>query len=118
MGNDLYTFLKIAGILSLALWFTSICALFMGAHKARRDFRTKGFLRPPRGLGWIRFLFLKQYEWFETPGVRLYFGASHICLIALLVVIAAVIVYVGSDVMLNGMDAFSLTGPGAPTIQY
>ncbi len=117
MGNDPLSVIKVAAVLAVALWFSGFCALYVGARKAKREFRGKGFLRPPQGTAWVRFLFMKQYEYFETPSIRFYFGASHMCMIGLLVVLGAAVVFIGSEVMLNGLDAFSLSGPGAPTLQ-
>jgi hypothetical protein len=116
MGTDPASLLKDGAVIAVALWFTGFCALVVGVRKARSAFREKGFLRVPQGTAWLRFLFLKQYEWFEAPSIRFFFGASHLCLLALIVVVGAMIVLVGSEFLLNGMDAFSLTGPGAPTL--
>jgi hypothetical protein len=116
MGIDLLTILEIAGIFGLALWFTGFCALFVGVRKARREFRVKGFLRPPSGMDWFRFLLMRQYEYFETPSIRFYFGAGHVCMIGFFIVAAAVLVFVGSELLLNGINGFSPGGPGAPTI--
>jgi hypothetical protein len=116
MSLDPFTILKIAGLCGAGFLFVGFCSLFVGVHKARRDFRGKGFLRPPQGTAWFRFLLWRQYEYFENPSIRLFFGTSHICLIGAMVVILAIAALVGTEYMLNGINGFSLTGPGAPTI--
>jgi hypothetical protein len=106
MSLDLLTTLKIAAVLGLGFCFVGFCSLFVGLHKARREFRTKGFLKPPSGTAMVRFLFWRQYEYFENPSIRLFFGTSHICMLGFILVLGAVIVFVGSEYMLNGMNGF------------
>jgi hypothetical protein len=118
MSADTLTILKIAAMCGLGFWFVGFCSLFVGVRKARRAFRGKGFLRPPRGLAWFRFLLWRQYEYFESPSIRLFFGTSHICLIGLIIVLVAMVVLIGSEVMLNGINGFSIGGAGAPTIKW
>ena len=108
--------LELAGLCAVLLIIVGFGSLYLGSHKARRDFRQKGFLRPPAGAEWFRFLLFRQYEYFEDSTIRRCFGTSHVCLIASFFVIGAVALFFGSAYMLKGIDGISLTGPGAPTI--
>ena len=109
--------LELAGLCALLLVIVGFGSLFVGSHKARRAFRQKGFLRPPSGLGWFRFLLFRQYEWFEDSAIRRCFGTSHVCLIISFFVLGALTLFFGTAYMFNGIDGISLTGPGAPKLE-
>jgi len=79
-------------------------ALLAGAYCARREFRTQGYLRPPSGRGWLRFLLWKQYDHFADPGTQMFFGTAHFCLMGLIIVLMAVGVLLGSAFLFRGMS--------------
>ncbi len=108
--------LELAGACALVLMLVGYGSLFLGLRQARREFRQKGFLRPPSGLGWFRFLLLRQYEYFENNTIRRCFGTSHVCLIIGFFVFGALALFFGTEYMFNGLNGISLTGPGAPTL--
>jgi hypothetical protein len=110
------TVLELAGLCALVLIVVGFGSLFLGLNKARREFRSKGFLRPPSGTAWFRFLLLRQYEYFENTTIRACFGTSHVCLIISFFVLGALALFFGTEYMFNGINGISLTGPGAPTI--
>jgi hypothetical protein len=109
MGFDLLTILKLCGIAGLLFSFGGFSMLFVAVRMARREFRVKGFLRPPAGAAWIRFLFWKQYEYFENPNTRLLFGATHFCMIGAILVLACVAALIGSELLYGGMDGLTFT---------
>jgi hypothetical protein len=106
MGYDLLTILELCGIVGFAFWFVGSIALMVGVHHARREFRSKGYLRSPRGKGWINFLLWKQYDYFENPSIRFYFGVAHFCLIGMFIVFTAVVVLLGSELLLQNVGGF------------
>jgi len=77
MKYDLFTILEMCGIGGLVFWFVGFCMLMVAARKARHEFRIKGYLRPPSGRDWFRFLMFRQYDAFDDPGTRFFFGISH-----------------------------------------
>jgi len=112
MGYDTLSIIEICGLCLLALWLVGFGALYIASKKGRREFRVKGFLRPPSGSAWFRFLLWKQYQYFENPSTRFCFGISHICMIGGFVVVMAVVLLLGSEFLLNGMSGFTLNSSG------
>jgi len=109
MRYDPLFILELCGLAGLAFLFAGLATLFAGARTARREFRTKGFLRPPSGIRWFRFLLFRQYEYFENPNTRLLFGATHFCMMGAIIVLAGAAALVGSELLLNGVNGFSLS---------
>lgn len=101
---DFISILEIGGIFLIALWVVGIFSLYMGSYAARRDFREKGYVRPPSGKQWFPFLFEKRYEAFNNGSIRFFFGISHFCLIALIVVAAALLLLIGANALFNSMS--------------
>jgi hypothetical protein len=110
------TVLELGGLCSLLVVVVGFGSLFLGTYKARRAFRQKGFLRPPSGSEWFRFLLLRQYEWFESTTIRLCFGTSHVCLIIGFFVIAALALFFGSEFFFNNAQSSSFGVPSAPPL--
>jgi hypothetical protein len=110
MEYDLISILELCGIIGLTFWFVGFAMLLVAVRKARREFRAKGYLRPPSGKAWLRFLLWKQYDHFENPSTRFFFGIAHFCMMGTIIVLTAVVVLLGSDLLLNGMSGFSQAG--------
>jgi hypothetical protein len=104
MTFDLYTILELCAIGGVACSLVGFFALMVGVHKARREFRSKGYLKPPSGTHWFRFLLFKQYDAFARPSTRFFFGISHFCLMAVIIVLMAVAILLGSEFLLKGMS--------------
>jgi len=109
MTFDLNTIIELGAICGLAFSFVGVSSLMLATRKARREFRGKGYLKPPSGTRWFRFLLFKQYDAFGNPGIRFFFGISHFCLMAVIIVLMAVAILLGSEFLLKGMSGF----PGA-----
>jgi len=103
MGYDFLTILETCGIAGFAFLFLGLVSLLLGVRKARPEFRTKGYLRAPSGRAWLPFLLWKQYELFEDSRIRFYFGTAHFCLLAMVVLLTAILVLLGSEVLLKRM---------------
>jgi hypothetical protein len=103
---DFVTILEVGGGLLVAFWLVGVLALWMGCHAARREFRGKGYVRPPSGRDWFPFLLEKRYEIFEASSIRFFFKISHVCLMAMIFILAALILLVGIDTLFK-----SLGGP-------
>ena len=95
MSDDFFSFIELFGVLWLAFWLVGAFALWMGTRSARRDFRGKGYVRPPSGRAWFPFLLERQYNVFDNSSIRFFFGISHFCLMAMILILAAVLVLLG-----------------------
>lgn len=101
-----YDFLSIVGlcaIIAAFFWLFGFCMLLVAVQKGRSEFRSKGYLRTPSGVRWLRFLLMKQYEFFGDPAVRFFFGVAHFCLMGLMLALLAIVLLVGSEFLLKGM---------------
>ena len=116
MKLDPLTIIEMAGIIGLAFSFVGIVVLLVGVRKARREFRVKGFLRTPAGVRWFRFLLWKQYDHFEDSGTRFFFGIAHFCLMGVIVVITAILVLLGSELLLGGVAGLPAGMFGQPSL--
>ena len=105
MTYDIFSVLEICGIIGVVFWLFGFGMLLVGVRKARSEFRGKGYLRPPSGIRWFRFLIYKQYEAFENPSIRFFFGIAHSCLVGMIIVLMAVVVLLGCELLLNGMGS-------------
>ncbi len=116
MKYDLFSVLELCGMGGAIFWLIGAFALLVASRKARREFRVKGYLKPPSGTGWFPFLLGKHYEAFENPGTRFYFGISHFCLMGLILVVAAIVILLACTFFFNGLSGFpeSLPTPGLP----
>jgi hypothetical protein len=111
------TILALCAISGLAFGLAGFGMLLIAVRQARREFRVKGFLRPPSGLRWINFLLLKHYDYFENPTTRSLFGAIHFCMMVTVIVLTGAAALIGSDILLNGTSGISVsTTNGFPTI--
>jgi hypothetical protein len=112
MGLGLLTILELCTLAGSAFLFIGLCMLLIATRKARREYRTKGFLRPPSGTAWFRFLLWRQYEYFENPSTRFLFGATHFCMMGAIIVLTGVAALVGTELLLNGVSGFSFNSGG------
>jgi hypothetical protein len=103
MGYDIISVIELFGICAAALWFVGFCALLVAVRKARREFRSKGYMRPPSGRRWLSFLLWKRYNAFESPGARFFFGISHFCLVALFIVLGIIVLLLGCELLLGNL---------------
>jgi len=108
--------LEICAVCGVAFWFVGFCTLFVAVRKARDEFREKGFLRTPSGTRWVRFLLMKEYDYFEDPSTRLFFGIAHFCMMGVFFAFTGAAVLVGSEVLLNGVSG--LPGGGLPGLPH
>ena len=111
MGYDLPTILKLCGLAGCSFLFIGLAVLAVASRRARREYRTKGFLRPPSGTAWVRFLLWRQYEYFENPSTRFLFGATHFCMMGAIVVLTGAAALVGTEILLNGFGGLSFNSP-------
>ncbi len=93
-----------------ALGGSVICAIgfwciLMGSRRARRAFRGKGYLRPPTGKAWLRFLYFQHYDSFEDPGIRFYYRLAHICMIAFVILAISLAIFLGSVLILTRVSS-------------
>jgi hypothetical protein len=116
MRYDLYSILEICGIGCFAFWLVGFLTLLVAVHKARYEFRVKGYLRPPSGMRWFRFLLWKQYDHFDNPGTRFFFGIAHFCMLGVIIVVMAVVVLLGSELLFNGMYGLPGSGNAMPDL--
>lgn len=100
---DFISILELCGIVWLAFWAVGTFSLWMGCRNARPDFREKGYIRPPSGRAWFPFLLEKRYEAFDNASIRFFFGISHFCLMAMILIAAVVILLVGSNILFKGL---------------
>jgi len=77
MPFDFFSILEIGIVFWIAFWLVGVFSLWMGCHAARRDFRGKGYIRPPSGRAWFPFLLERRYKDFENPSIPFFFGISH-----------------------------------------
>jgi hypothetical protein len=101
MDYDAVSVIELCGIAGLVFGFLCICMLWIGVRVGRSEFRSKGFLRTPSGVHWFRFLIWKQYEAFDKPMTRLFFGYAYFCLMVIIVIATAIVVLLASDLLLN-----------------
>ena len=116
MGYDLVSVIELCGIAGIAFWLLGFCMILIGVRMGRREFRSKGFLRPPSGIRWFRFLLWKHYDAFDNPTTRLFFGYAHFCLIVMIIIATAIVVLLGSELLLNGVSGFPDGGFTKPTL--
>lgn len=107
MGYDIFTILEACGILAFAFWLIGFVALMVAVQITRREFRVKGYLKPPSGREWFHFLLWKQYDHFENPNTRFFFGAAHFCLIGMFIASTALVVLLGSEALLKNMSGLT-----------
>jgi hypothetical protein len=110
MPIDIITILEWAALLAAALWSVGLWGIVAGSRKARRLFRGKGYLRPPTGKAWLRFLYYKHYDSFEDPGIRFCYGLAHTCLFIFVILFVALAIFLGSEFLLSRVS-------NGPTIQ-
>jgi len=110
MPIDTITLLEWAALVAVGLWSAGLWGIVAGSRKARRFFRGKGYLRPPTGRAWLRFLYYKHYDTFEDPGIRFCYGLAHTCLAIFVILAVALAIFLGSDFLLSKVS-------NAPTVQ-
>jgi hypothetical protein len=57
-------------------------------------------------------LLWKHYDAFDDAGTRFVFGIAHFCMLGVIIVVMAVVVLLGSEIMFNGLSG--LPGMGTP----
>lgn len=109
MNEKSIIIIEICVLLGLAFWFVGICALVIGSRRARREFRVKGYVKPPKGRAWLRFLLIRQYEAFDDAAIQFTFRVAHFCLLAMMIDAGAILILLCCEFFLNLVAA----GPGA-----
>jgi hypothetical protein len=104
MQIDTIKLLEWAALASALLWMVGLWGLSSGSRKARRAFRGKGYLRPPTGKAWLRFLYYKHYDSFEDSGIRFSYGLAHLCLFLFVILAIALGIFLGSEFLLRNMS--------------
>jgi hypothetical protein len=99
MDLDIYTVCGIAGACLLTFSLIGGFALWVASYQGRRQFRAKGYLRVPSGSDWFRFLFRRHYDSFELSS-RYLFELARFCLLVVIFVGGAMIILVGSALLL------------------
>ena len=112
MNEKSIIIIEICLLLGLAFWFVGTCALVIGSRRARRQFRVKGYVKPPKGRAWLRFLLIRQYEAFDDDGIQFVFRVAHFCLLAMVIDAGAVLILLGCEFFLR----LVATGGGGPGI--
>lgn len=102
---DTITLLEWAALAFMALWTLGLWGIMVGSRKARRAFRGKGYLRPPTGKAWLRFIYYQHYDSFEDPGIRFYYRLAHICLFIFIILALALTIFLGSEFLLSKVSA-------------
>src|ERR1700744_6301113 len=96
MNNiDPIAILEWAALVGAALWTIGLFGLAMGSRRAKYAFRGKGYLRPPSGKAWIRFLYYKHYDAFEDPWIRFYYKIARICLFGSVLIVVGAVIFIG-----------------------
>jgi hypothetical protein len=105
MQIDTIKLLEWAALAAALLWTVGLLGLAAGSRKAKRAFRGKGYLRPPSGKAWVRFLYYKHYDSFEDPSIRFCYGISHICMYLFVILVVTLTIFVGSEFLLRNVSA-------------
>jgi hypothetical protein len=111
MGYDIFSVIELCGICGFTFWLIGSCVLLLAVRKARDEFRGKGYLRTPSGTHWFRFLLEKKYDAFKSSGARFYFGISHFCLVGMMIVLGAIVILLGCQLLLGGLPGGLPRGP-------
>ncbi len=101
MSFDVIPLLEWSALAVSVIWTIGLWSLLMGSRHARRAFRGKGYLRPPTGKAWIRFLYYKHYESFEDAAIRFHYRTARICLFLFVFLVIAVTIFIGSIFLLT-----------------
>jgi hypothetical protein len=110
MNPATFSIIEMCGIVGVAFCLVGLTTLLVAVRKARPEFRGKGYLRTPSGTRWFRFLLYKQYESFENPSTRFFFGITHFCMLGMFIVLMAVAALVGSEYLLKGVNGLPTGG--------
>jgi hypothetical protein len=94
MDLDIYTICELCGISILVFFLIGMLVLWAAARMGRREFRSKGYLRPPSGKAWIRFLLRQHYDSFENPNTRYLFDIARFCLMVVIFVTGALLILI------------------------
>ncbi len=107
MAFDPIPLLEWSALAAAILWTVGLGCILAGSRRAKSAFRGKGYLRPPTGKAWLRFLYYKHYESFEDPAVRFYYRGARICLFLFVYIVLGVGIFMGLLLMLTrvGTDA-------------
>jgi hypothetical protein len=100
---DVIPLLEWSALAVALLWVIGLWCILAGSRKARSAFRGKGYLRPPTGKAWLRFIYYKHYESFEDPAIRFYYRGARICLFACVFLVTAVGIFIGLVFLLGRM---------------
>jgi len=107
MPFDVTACLEWSALAVAVLWVIGTWSILAGSRQARRAFRGKGYLRPPSGKAWIRFLYYKHYDAFEDPWIRFYYKIARVCLFLSVLIVVALAIFIGL--------LFILTAASSPT---
>jgi hypothetical protein len=89
-----------------------LLCMLAGSRRARRAFRGKGYLRPPTGKAWVRFLYYNHYESFEDPGIRFYYRMARNCFFLFTLLVVALIIFLGAVFFLGQVTPASAPSAG------
>ena len=105
MPIDTVKLLEWAALGGSVIWVIGLWSMLMGSRRARRAFRGKGYLRPPSGRAWLRFLYFQHYDSFEDPSIRFYYRIAHYCLIAFVILVVMLLIFIGSVLVLTRVSS-------------
>jgi hypothetical protein len=112
MSFEAIPFLEWSALGVAILWTVGLWSILMGTRRARRFFRGKGYLRPPTGKAWLRFIYYKHYESFEDPAIRFYYRLARMCLFIFVFLVVAVVIFIGSVLVLTHVSTETPTTGG------
>ena len=110
MVIDNVTLLEWTALAVAVLCTIGFACMIMGGRRAKRAFRGKGYLRPPTGKAWLRFLYYKHYDSFEDRGIRFCYGLAHACLSIFVILAVTLAIFIGSELLLSKVSSL-------PTVQ-
>jgi hypothetical protein len=101
MVIDNLTLLEWSALALSVLCTIGFACMVMGGRRAKRAFRGKGYLRPPTGKAWLRFLYYEHYNSFEDPGIRFFYGVARLCFFGSVILALVIGIYFGSVLVLG-----------------
>jgi hypothetical protein len=107
MGANLYPFFELCGLCCVAFWCAGFSTRLVAARKVRHQFRAKGFMEQPSGLGWFHFLRRKHYKMFDDSIARFLFAISRFCMMGLIVVSSGAMLFIGCILLLEMVSQIS-----------
>ena len=111
MPFDVFPLLEWSALATAILWTLGLACVLAGSRRARRAFRGKGYLRPPTGKAWLRFIYFKHYDSFEDPMIRFYYWVARVCLFLFFFLVIALFIFIGAVGILGRVGS----GPSLPS---